>query len=507
MVKFKYDQKFYTIHQERSCTYMIPYKQLSLAEIFQDCQKKFEEDKFSFLSLLEQNINLDELIPISFRNHFYASTGRHRKYPLKAFIWALFIQRIFSIPTDSLLILFLKYSKELRDFCGFSKVPDASKFTRFKQDFLLDLQSMFDNLVDVTEPICQKIDADLASMTIFDTSGIEAFVTENNPKFANRIIAQLKAFAKAKGFDNSYDPYKAAYKNMPSHSSANPEIKQLYINGHFCYVYKFGLITNGLGIVRDITFYNKDFLASHPDIVVEKKSDSPDEDKSLSDSKALIPVLIDFFIKHPLINPKTFLGDSAFDTIEIYKALFTNDFLGFDKAYIPLNKRSDLKYEDYTLNEDGIPCCPHDQTLPMKPEGNTSHLRSGIKSFKFVCPKMNWGKCEDGKHRRICHCENPCTTSSCGRMVYVYPEKNYRTYPGVLRGTPEWDKTYKTRVVVEKAINHFKDSYCVAGRKTQNEKTLHADLLISGISQLITVVLADKIHQHQYIRSLKPLIA
>ncbi len=208
-----------------------------------------------------------------------------------------------------------------------------------------------------------------------------------------------------------------------------------------------------------------------------------------------------------MINPKTFLGDSAFDTIEIYKALFTNDFLGFDKAYIPLNKRSDLKYEDYTLNEDGIPCCPHDQTLPMKSEGNTSHLRCGIKTFKFVCPKMSWDKCEDGKYRRVTHCENPCTSSSCGRMVYVYPEKNYRTYPGVLRGTPEWEQTYKIRGVVEKSINHFKDSYCIAGRKTQNEKTLHADLLISGITQLMTVVLADKIHQHQLIRSLKPLIA
>lgn len=47
-------------------------------------------------------------------------------------------------------------------------------------------------------------------MTIFDSSGIEAFVTENNPKYANRIIRQLKAFAKAHGFDQSYDPYKAA---------------------------------------------------------------------------------------------------------------------------------------------------------------------------------------------------------------------------------------------------------------------------------------------------------
>ncbi len=91
--------------------------------------------------------------------------------------------------------------------------------------------------------------------------------------------------------------------------------------GIFCYAYKFGIITNGLGIVRDITFYNKDFLTAHSDIVVEKKSDSPDEDKSLADSKALLPVLIDFFRKHPLIEPKIFLGDAAFDTIEIYKSL------------------------------------------------------------------------------------------------------------------------------------------------------------------------------------------
>lgn len=484
---------------------MISYKQLSLAEIFTDCQEKFENDKPAFLKLLEQHLNIDEYISVSFQNHYYASTGRPRKYPLSAMLWALVLQRIFSIPTDSLLIVFLKYSKELRDFCGFRKVPDASKLTRFKQDFKPDLQSLFDTLVDITEPICQKLDKERASMTIFDTSGIEAFVTENNPKFANRIISQLKAYAKVKGFSKSFDPYKAAYHSMPSHAAANPAVKQLYINGHFCYVFKFGMITNGLGIVRDISFYNEDFLSSHPDIVVDKKSDSPDEDKSLADSKALIPVLKDFFAKHPLINPKTFLGDSAFDTIEIYKSLFQD--LRFEKAYIPLNNRSKLTNDDFTINTDGIPCCPHDFSLPMKPEGNTSHLRCGIKTFKFVCPKMGWDRCEDGKYRRRCHCENPCTTSPSGRMVYVYPEKNLRAYPGVLRGTAEWDETYKTRSVVEKGINHFKDSYCLAGRRTQNEKTLHADLLLSGIAQLITVVLADKIHQHKYIRSLKPLIA
>lgn len=452
---------------------MITHKQLTLAEVFEDCQNKFDNDKYQFLSLLDQTIDLDEIVPVSFVTHFHASTGRPRKHQLYPMLKALLIQRIFSIPTDTLLIVFLKYSQELRDFCGFSVVPDASKFTRFKQDFLMDLQSMFDNLVDITEPICQRIDSNLASMTIFDTSGIEAWVTENNPKYANRIIKQLKAFAKANNFDKNYDPYKAAY---------------------------------GLGIVRDITFYNKDFLNAHPDIVVEKKSDSPDEDKSLADSKALLPVLIDFFQKHPLMNPKTFLGDAAFDTIEIYKTLFKD--LGFEKAFIPLRVKLSLEENGYTFNENGIPCCPHDPTLPMKREGSKSHLKSKLPTMKFVCPKMKWEYNHETKtKRRVCHCENPCTTSPCGRMIYVYPEKNLRAYPGVERGSAEWDATYKIRVNVEKSINHFKDSFCIAGRKTQNEKTLHADLLLAGISQLVTVMVTDKIHQHQYIRSLKPLIA
>ena len=56
---------------------------------------------------------------------------------------------------------------------------------------------MFDHLVNLTEPICQKRNPDLAGMTIFDTSGIETWVTENNPKYANRIIKQLKVFKKS----------------------------------------------------------------------------------------------------------------------------------------------------------------------------------------------------------------------------------------------------------------------------------------------------------------------
>lgn len=173
---------------------MIPHKQLSLAGIYSDCNTIFESYKPKFFSLLGDTINLSELIPVSSYHHFYASTRRPREYKLHPMLWALITQKIFSIPTNTLLITFLKYSSELRDFCGFNKVSDVSKFTRFRQDFLIDLQTVFDDLVDVTEPICKKIDEVKASIIISDTSGIEAFVTKNNPKYANKIIKQLKYF-------------------------------------------------------------------------------------------------------------------------------------------------------------------------------------------------------------------------------------------------------------------------------------------------------------------------
>ena len=514
MVKLSCEKQS-TMLQKGVVTPMITYHQMTLADIFTETQEIFESDKPEFLKLLESTIDLCEIVSVSFRNHFYASTGRPREYSLTSFLWALIIQRIFSIPTDSLLLTFLEYSRNLREFCGFAKVPDASKITRFKQEFTDDLQLFFDHLVDLTEPILQEIDSPKASMCIFDTTGLEAYVTENNPKYANQKIRQLKAWAKSKGLD-SCDPYKAAYGSMPTHASANDEIKQQYLNGHFCYAYKAGVLTNGLGIIRAIEFYDKDYFTSHPEIELYKKTDAPDEDKSVGDARLLIPLLKDFFLKHPLINPKTFLGDAAFDSIEIYKALLSGDTFGhtpddkariFEKAYIPLRSGLKLTNPDYTINENGVPCCPHDPSLPMKPEGNTSHLRCRLKTFKFVCPKMSWDKSEDGKYRRVCHCDNPCTESSCGRMVYLYPEKDLRRCPGVIRGTEEWESTYKIRTSVERSINHIKDSFCLGSRKTQNAKTLHADLLLAGITQLITVVVADRLHKPEYFRSLKRLIA
>ena len=49
------------------------------------------------------------------------------------------------------------------------------------------------------------------------------------------------------------------------------------------------------------------------------------------------------------------------------------------------------------------------------------------------------------------------------RLPMAHPdivvEKNLRAYPGVKRGSTEWEETYKIRVNVEKSINHFKEVY------------------------------------------------
>lgn len=481
---------------------IIAHKQLTLAETYDDCSNIFETDKHQFLLLLEEHINLASLIPYSFYNKYYARTGRPRKFSLESMLWILTLQRIFSISEDKQMLLFLRFSKELRSFCDLTTVPNQSRITRFKQDFCDELDIMFHQLVDITEPICYEIDAYKASMTIFDTSGIEAYVTENNPKFENSKIRSMKTYVKSNNLDVNF--YAAAYASMPTHAASNEGIKHMYINGHFCYAYKLGLITNGLGIVRNISFYDDDFINAHPDIELLKKTNKPDEDKLLDDTKALIPSLTDFFAKHPSFQPNLFLGDSAFDSTKIYKDLL-ND-LNFSKAFIPLKPQTNPTHPDCKLNEDGIPCCPNDDSLPMKYECE-SPLRNGVNRFKFVCPKMKWHTDNSGKSRRKTFCENPCTESVGGRAFYIYPEKDLRLYPGTVRGDDTWVETYKIRTTVERSIHHFKDRFNVAGRKTQNAKTLHADLLLAGITQLLTVVLANKINKPQYIRSIKPLIA
>ncbi|MCU6763168.1 Uncharacterised protein [uncultured Roseburia sp.] len=106
------------------------YHQLSLKNTFSDYQDMFMDDVPSFFQLLEQHFDISFFIPQTFYQHL----GLKRDYSLTVFLSAL--QKIFSIPIDSLLILILYLCRELRDFCGFSKVPDANPVTTQPQKWM-----------------------------------------------------------------------------------------------------------------------------------------------------------------------------------------------------------------------------------------------------------------------------------------------------------------------------------------------------------------------------------
>ena len=471
------------------------FHQFTLKDFFSDCQELFIEDTPSFFQLLEEHCDIQEFIPDVFSHAFYQSLGRKRIYPLHGFLSALILQKIFSIPSDSLLILFLSLCKELREFCGFSKVPDASLFTRFKQNFLPFIELMFQRMVEDTEPICLAIDHALAKTLTFDTSGIELYVTENNPKTLNSLIRRLKSYYKNKP---KVDPYKMAYRLMPPSAASCPDAKQQYINGHFCYADKFAILTNGLGIVRHIAFLDEDFKTSHPEMPTQKKSDSPEEDKSIGDSSSLKPILSDFFALHPNFHPDPFLGDSAFDTIDTYG--FLKDIFHFSKALIPYNPRNESTLPKVGYNIYGYPACPKDKNLDMKYAGHC-HEKGRSDRIKWGCPKVHMGK-----GQWICDCEEPCSTAKKGRTTYTYGNMDFRRFPGIQRDSEEWNSTYKIRTIVERAIQHFKTNLCIAGRKIRNHATTKADVFLAGIASQLTVIIAHRMRCPQYIRSLKPLI-
>ena len=392
------------------------------------------------------------------------------------------MQRIFHYVEDSQLLNTLRFSYEMRDYCGFDKVPDASKLTRFKQNFCAHIRDVFERLVDLTEPICREMDAALADLLIFDTTGIESYVAENNPKFPNTNVGKTVEYTGV--------------------AASNPAVKHQYINGHMCYAQRAAVLTNGLGIVRHLELFDEDFRERHPEVPREARKNSPEIDKEIYDSVALKPVLQDFRAAHPAFRYATFAGDAAFDSYDNYTFLLKE--YRFQKAVIPMNPRGSGKAHDSAFNENGTPLCPADGTPLL------FHSKSGGKNrsarLKFVCPKSRPVQTERGNTRR-CQCENPCVDSKYGRCVYVYPDKNLRLYPGLSRDSDGFAKIYNHRAAVERSINTLKDTLGLAGRKTSNILTTKADLFLAGIVQLLCVLLAHKLHDLKLARRPRRLIA
>ena len=126
-------------------------------------------------------------------------------------------QPVVSLPNESVLLVTLRHSREMQNFCGFEKVPDAAKLTRFRQEFLPYIMEVFEQMVELTEPICREMDVELADSLIHDTTGMEGYVAENNSKFFSAKLQQAKLMAKT---NPDAAPYRAVYGLLPDCAAA-----------------------------------------------------------------------------------------------------------------------------------------------------------------------------------------------------------------------------------------------------------------------------------------------
>ena len=494
-----------TTEEEFIMNCLSKFKQFNIYDQFKELKSLAKSKPTGFITLLKSNFDIKTFIPASFTQKYWSNLGKNREYQLHSVLSALLIMHIFNIPTTTLLCLFLTFSEEMREFCCFDgSIPDDSFFSRFKTDFEKEILELFNSMSLHTIELCVAInemlpddhpEKNLNQNLIYDTSGLKPRVKENNPKFITTEIRRHKTYAKSQGFKN-YNPYAAAYTNLPKHAECNSAIRLDYVNGHYGYFYKFGMLTNGWGIPLHIHFFDKDFYDEHC-----KEFDTPEDQKYTYDNASLKPVLspfIQLLDTYSDFKFKNFLGDSEFDSYDNFG--FLKSF-NFEKVFIPLNSRNSKNNIVNGLEYDaqGIPLCPLTKK-PFKAEGSCKGKNRSMR-FKFVCPLSAF----DENNKRYHTCNNPCTPSKSGRMTYVYPDKDFRLYPGVQRNSTEWNTVYPTRNSIEREFSCLKSNTCIATPLTTNTRTMRVDLYLAAIAKLVNVILAYSLNNVNYIRTIRPL--
>jgi len=81
-----------------------------------------------------------------------------------------------------------------------------------------------------------------------------------------------------------------------------------------------------------------------------------------------------------------------------------------------------------------------------------------------------------------------------------------RLFPGVQRGSREWNRLYKHRSVIERSFSAIKSHPSLACPKTYNCASLRSDVFLNASSRLITVILAFALGHVNFLSNLKKLL-
>jgi hypothetical protein len=497
-------------------------EQLSLIDEIKQVNECTHRNPVKFLELLGENIDIPTLIPHSFRRAYYASRTNHRGYKLESILAILLLMHFFKFANVNNFVTLLLFSPQVQEFCRLnggdascppgqeskipSRVPDDTVLSKFKITFEGELKLFFENLSLRVIDIFAEYDAALPDnhhhkglheILINDTSGLKPKVKENNPKALESEVkkqtAKLK-YLENKGLGKDFDVYKAAFAHMPKHAQANEDIKLGYANGHFGYFYKFGMLTNGFGIPLHIYFPDKDFYSNLP-----KTIDSPEDSKYAFDNASLRPVLSSFYSRIGNRRFSTVLGDSEFESYDNFGYLKD---IGFKKVLIPINGRNTpVSNQPIPVNSANIPCCPKDPSTQFIPDGSCKGKNRSLR-FKFVCPKSR-----KADNAWVSDCKDKCRQTNSTVTSYTYPVADFRTFPGIQRGSLEWKDIYKTRSVIERELSSMKSHPALERPNTYNCASMRADVYLNATAKLITVILAFSSGKPDYIRNLKSLLS
>ncbi len=165
----------------------------------------------------------------------------------------------------------------------------------------------------------------------------------------------------------------------------------------------------------------------------------------------------------------TFLGDSAHDAMSIYRL---NMELGINPV-IDLNARNkggSSLLGSIGITQDGVPIC-----LAEHPMVNWGFCKDRMR-IKWRCPPA-CGKLDS------CSCQNECSKSSYGRVIYTYPNSNYRLFTPIPRGTQRWKDIFKKRTSVERTNKRTKVDYALQNTKARTKCHMAWRVLLSFVNQ------------------------
>jgi len=220
-------------------------------------------------------------------------------------------------------------------------------------------------------------------------------------------------------------------------------------------------------------------------------------------SKALIPIMRRYFSIHQDFKYNFFLGDAAYDCDDNYKYLTKDCSI---VPIIPINSRNSSSLPlPSGFTDDGTPLCPKDPSLPMKFDGITREKGRAMR-IKWLCPKSK--KINENKTTKyILSCEAPCTTSPCGRIYHPTINKELRLNCPIPRDSNEWTRLYKIRTITERTNHILKNTLAISKLKINKTSSLKSELLLSGITQLISVIISYNMNIKNNILSLRRLVS